>query len=70
MYRLRIKEVAEQHGYNMAQLSRASGVDFKTIKELFRNPYRNITFYLLIKIAEGMTVDVRELIERETETPS
>ena len=65
MYRLKVKEVATERGYNMAQLSRKTNVDFKTIKKLFRNPYHNVEFNVLTRIAEGLGVPLSDLVERE-----
>ncbi len=65
MYRLKVREVATEYGYNMAQLSRKTNVDFKTIKKLFRNPYHNVEFNVLTRIAEGLGVPLSDLFERE-----
>ena len=63
MYRLRIKEVAQEMGYNQAQLSRKTNVDFKTIKRLFRDPYHNVEFHVLTRIAGGLGVPIADLME-------
>jgi transcriptional regulator with XRE-family HTH domain len=65
LYKLRVKEVAQEMGYNMAQLSRKTGVDFKTIKTIFRNPYHNVEFHVLTRIAEGLNVPLTDLVEQE-----
>lgn len=63
--RLKIKETAEAKGFNQSSLSRAANVDFKTVKRLFRDPYRDIAVSTLVKIARALKVDLSELIEVE-----
>jgi len=65
LYKLRIKEIAQERGLNMTQLSMEVKVDFKTIKTLFRNPHHDIRFYTLVRIAEGLNIDLCELFEKE-----
>jgi len=62
--RLRVKELAEERGYNMSSLSRASDVSFTTIKCYFRKPYSFATTDTLEKIALTLGVEVGDLIER------
>ena len=69
MLRLRIKEFAEERGYNMSSLSRASDVSFTTIKRYFRNPYSYATTDTLEKIALTLEVEVGDLVERVPDTP-
>jgi hypothetical protein len=38
--RLKVKEIAEAQGYNQSSLARKADIDFKTVKRLFRDPYR------------------------------
>jgi len=64
--RLRVKEVAENKGYNMSSLSRASDVSFGTIKRIWRNPYSGATVDTLSKIAKVLNVPISDLID---ETP-
>ena len=68
MLRLRVKELAEQRGYNMSTLSRASDVSFSTIKRYFRNPYSYATTDTLEKIALTLDVKVGDLLERVPDT--
>ena len=60
MIRLRIREMAEEKGYNMSSLSRKSDVSFKTVKRLWKDPYHTDT---LEKLAKALGVSVRDLIE-------
>lgn len=69
MIRLRIKEVAEQKGVNMSQLSRRSDVSFSTIKRLWINPYKPISTEILDKIATALHVSVHDLLEDVPNVP-
>ena len=70
MLRLRIKELAEERGYNMSTLSRASDVSFTTIKRYFKKPFSYATTDTLEKIALTLGVEVGDLIERVPDEPS
>lgn len=68
MLRLRVKELAEERGYNMSTLSRASDVSFTTVKRFFRYPYSYANTDTLEKIALTLGVEVGDLIERVPDT--
>ena len=68
MLRLKIKELAEERGYNMSSLSRASDVSFTTIKRFFRKPYSYANTDTLEKIALTLGVEVGDLVERVPDT--
>jgi DNA-binding Xre family transcriptional regulator len=63
MVRLRVKEIAEQKGFNMSSLSRAADVNFRTIKNIYRNPYKEVNLSTLSKIAKALGVSTGDLIE-------
>jgi DNA-binding Xre family transcriptional regulator len=63
MIRLRIKEIAEQKGISMTRLSRLADTNYKTIKAIFDDPYREVTTTTLNKIARALGVSVADLIE-------
>jgi DNA-binding Xre family transcriptional regulator len=63
MLRLRVREVAEQKGYNMTSLSRASNISFNTIKRMWQKPYEGANTNTLNKIAQTLGVSTSELIE-------
>lgn len=65
MYRLKIREVALAKGVNMSQLQRAADVTFRTVKLLFRDPYRDINLSTLDKLAHALQVPISDLIEEE-----
>ena len=63
MIRLRVKEVATQKGISMTRLSRLADTNYKTIKAIFDNPYREVTTTTLDKLARALEVSVIDLIE-------
>jgi len=63
MIRLRVKEVAQQKGYSMGKLSRASDVSLTTIKRMYDNPEYSATTHTLNKIAQALGVPPSDLIE-------
>jgi DNA-binding Xre family transcriptional regulator len=63
MVRLKVKEVAENKGFNMSSLARRADIAFTTVKKIFRDPYAEVSTYTLDKLAKALEVDVRELIE-------
>ena len=63
MMRLRIKEAAEDKGYNMEQLARASGLGITTIRRLWKNPAQGAHIYTLEVIAKTLGVPVSALYE-------
>lgn len=65
--RLRIKEVAQEKGYSMNSLSRASDISSNTIKRLWKQPYSGVTIETLAKIARVLQVDISDLTEYEEE---
>jgi DNA-binding Xre family transcriptional regulator len=65
MIRLRVKEVATQKGISMTRLSRLADTNYKTIKAIFDNPYREVTTTTLDKLAKALGVSVFDLIEEE-----
>lgn len=63
MLRLKVKEIAEAQGYNQSSLARKADMDFKTVKRLFRDPYRDVVISTLYKISKVLHVTVDDLIE-------
>lgn len=63
MVKLRVKEIAEQKGYNMSSLSRKADVGFSTVKRIFQDPYREVTTTTLEKLAKALGVPTADLIE-------
>jgi DNA-binding Xre family transcriptional regulator len=63
MVRLRVREIAEQKGMSMSKLSRISDVNYKTIQQIWRDPYQGINTKTLERIAKALGVATSELIE-------
>ena len=70
MYKLRVREIAEDKGFNMSTLSRAADVPFITIKRVWRNPQYEIKLASLHKIARALGVPTAELIEDVEDDPT
>ena len=61
--RLKVKEVATEKGWTQTRLSRAADLNAKTVSDIFHNPYKDVAFSTLVKIAKVLGVEVSELIE-------
>src|SRR6266700_114184 len=70
MLRLKVKEIAEQKGYNQSTLSRASDVPINTIRRIWRNPYYEVRLATLNKIAVVLEVPTTDLFEDVSEADS
>ncbi|HEU0001738.1 MAG TPA: helix-turn-helix transcriptional regulator, partial [Ktedonobacteraceae bacterium] len=46
-----------------ASLARKADIDFKTVKRLFRDPYHDVSLYILNKIAQALDVPTSALLE-------
>ena len=51
----------------MTRLSRLADANYKTIKAIFDNPYREVTTTTLDKLARALEVSVIDLIEEVSE---
>jgi DNA-binding Xre family transcriptional regulator len=60
-----IRETAEQKGFSRTKLSRRAEVNYKTINELWRDPYRVVNTEILYRIAQALGVRVADLLEEE-----
>ncbi len=63
MIRLRVKEVAQEKGFSLGKLSRASDVAYNTVKAIYRDPYKEVTTTTLNKLARALGVPTSALIE-------
>ncbi len=63
MIRLRVKEVAEQKGFSMGRLQRDAGVSYNTVKDIYRDPFREVTTTTINKLAKALSVPTTDLIE-------
>jgi DNA-binding Xre family transcriptional regulator len=63
MIRLRVKEVATRKSISMTHLSPLADSNYKTIKTIFDNPYREVTTTTLNKLARALKVSISDLFE-------
>jgi DNA-binding Xre family transcriptional regulator len=63
MLRLRVKEVAQAKGISMAKLSRLADLNPRTVQAIYREPYRDVAYSTLVKIAKALNVEVSDLTE-------
>ena len=67
MIRLRVKEIAESQGLNMAQLARKADVDLRTVRRIYREPTSEISTVVLDKLATALAVRPSDLIDSSTD---
>jgi len=60
---LRVREIAEQKKMSMGKLERLADLSHPTIRDIFRNPYKEVTSTTLVKLATALDVPVAELFE-------
>ena len=63
MVRLKVKEIAQAQGISMAKLSRMSDLNPQTLRSIYSNPFRDVAFSTLLKLAKALNVDVADLTE-------
>lgn len=63
MVRLRVKEIAQEKGFNQSSLARETGLGFSTIKRLWKDPYKKTNTEILGKVAKVLGVPTADLIE-------
>ena len=63
MVRLRVKELAEKRGISMSKLSRIADVSYKTIQQMFRDPYQGFNWRTLERVAKALGVEMGDLFE-------
>ncbi len=61
--RLRVREIAQQRGISMGKLERLADLSHPTIRDIFRNPYKEVTTTTLTKLATALGVSVSDLFE-------
>lgn len=61
--RLRVKEIAEEKHLSMGKLERLADLSHPTIRDIFRNPYKEVTSTTLVKLANALGVSVSDLYE-------
>lgn len=63
MIRLKVKEIAEARGLNMAQLARKADIDLRTVRRIYREPTSEISTAVLDKLATALNVKPSDLID-------
>ena len=63
MIKLKVKEIADSRGINMAKLSRMADINYNTIRAIYDNPNRDVAVTTLEKIAKALKVEVTDLYE-------
>lgn len=69
MIRLKVKEIARHKGFSQGELSRKANLDIDTVRQIYRDPYRDINITTLAKLAEALQVDASLLIESDPPLP-
>jgi transcriptional regulator with XRE-family HTH domain len=70
MFRLKVKEVAQEKNISQRQLFLRSSVDIKIIRNIFRDPHTVVTIETLTRLAKVLGVDVSKLIESVPDKPT
>jgi transcriptional regulator with XRE-family HTH domain len=63
--RLKVRAIAEQQGWTQAKLQRAADVNSRTMSGIWHDPYRRVTYEVLLKIARVLNVEITQLVEEE-----
>jgi DNA-binding Xre family transcriptional regulator len=61
--RLKVKEIAQEKGWSQAKLGRAADINPRTMQGIYHDPYRDVAYSTLMKIARVLGVEVSDLIE-------
>ncbi len=62
--RLKVREIAEAKGLNMAQLARKADIDVRTVRRIYRDPTSEISTTVLDKLATALDVKPSDLIDQ------
>ena len=65
--RLKVKEVATSKGWTQTKLQRAADVHNTTMSGMYNNPYRDVAYSTLAKVAKVLGVKIDDLIEEVPE---
>ena len=66
--KLLVDKVATDKGINRAKLARIADLNYETVHNLWRDPYRPVSILTLVKIAVALNVPVTTLYEIEQDT--
>lgn len=65
--RLKIKEIATSKGWTQSKLQRAADVHSRTMTGIYQNPFRDVAYSTLQKIAKVLEVGIEDLVEEVPE---
>jgi transcriptional regulator with XRE-family HTH domain len=63
MWRLRVKQLAQERNYTLARFHRESGLDLKTVQKLWHDQQYNTSLATLARVAKTLNVPINTLIE-------
>jgi DNA-binding Xre family transcriptional regulator len=63
MVKLRIREIAEEKKISMSKLSRTADVNYKTVQNIWRDPYQGVNTKTLERIVRALGVATSALLE-------
>ncbi len=58
-----MKEISVQKGFSMGKLERIADVSHPTVRDIFRDPYEEVTTTTLTKLATALGVPVSDHFE-------
>ena len=58
-----MKEIAAQKGFSMGKLERLADLSHPTVRDIFRDPYKEVTTTTLTKLAIALGVPISDLFE-------
>lgn len=64
----KVREIAEDQGYNVSTLQRAADVSYNTIESLWKGKTERPDLRILKKIADVLGVGIRDLLPEDIET--
>ncbi len=67
--RLIVKEKAEERGYNIDSLAKASALDYSTVHRYWHDVIRRVDLKTLSRLARALRIDPRELLMLEPDDP-
>lgn len=68
MAKFKIKELAQARGLTQETLAIKSGVKMRTVQRLWQNKVHRVELLIMIRIADALGVDVRDLYADEDES--
>lgn len=69
MARLRVREVAQEKGLDIAKLSRRADLAYKTVWQLWNDPDKDVSIKTLGKLADALGVPINDLIDSNGDRP-